>query len=164
MLPRAPIEPEGTFAGLSASAILLGALVDIAATTIALTMVVLWLAPEVTSQDQAASRRALEQCYASTAYVTANLVLGALGTVLGAFVGARRAGQLHVRHGGWIAVASTAIGFLMSVLSAPAQVDATDPLWAQVLAWLLILPAGMIGGALAAALPAAPRGPKTRYP
>ena len=30
-----------------------------------------------------------------------------------------------------------------------------SPLWADVLAWLLILPAGMTGGALAAALPAA---------
>ncbi len=157
MMPRAPIEPEGTFDGLSASAILLGAFVDIAATTIALTALVLWLAPDVTSQDQAASRKALEECYASPIYVTANVVLGALGTVVGAFAGARRAGRLHVRHGGWIAVASTAIGFLLTLLSAPPQVDAANPLWVEALTWLLILPAGMSGGALAAALPAAKR-------
>ena len=31
------------------------------------------------------------------------------------------------------------------------------PFWAEAAAWLLILPAGMTGGALAAALPPAPR-------
>jgi hypothetical protein len=155
MMPRAPIEPEGMFDGLSAPAILLGAFVDIATTTIAMTLLVWWIAPDVMSQDQAASRKALEECYATTTYVTGNVVLGALGTVLGAFIGARRAGRLHVRHGGWIAVTSTAIGFLLTLLSAPAQVDAANPLWAEALAWLLILPAGMSGGALAAALPAA---------
>lgn len=143
------------FDGLNASAILLGAFVDIAATTIALTGLVLWLVPDVMSQDQAVSRKALEEFHASTTYVTANVVLGALGTVIGAFVGASRAGRLHVRHGGWIAVTSTAIGFLLTLLSAPPQVDAANPLWAEALAWLLILPAGISGGALAAALPAA---------
>jgi hypothetical protein len=155
MMPRAPIEPEGTFDGLSAPAILLGAFMDIAATTIALTTLVLWLAPDVMSHDQAASRKALEEVHVSPTYVTANVVLGALGTVFGAFVGARRAGRLHVRHGGWIAVTSTAIGFLLTLLSAPPQVEAASPLWVEALAWLLILPAGMSGGALAAALPVA---------
>jgi hypothetical protein len=160
MMPRAPIEPEGTFDGLSAPAILLGAFVDIAATTIAMTLLVLWLAPDVMSQDRVASRNALEKCHASPTYVIGNVVLGALGTVFGAFVGARRAGQLHVRHGGWIAVASTAIGFGLALLLPPEQVDVADPpLWLQGIAWLLILPAGMTGGALAAALPAKPRGP-----
>jgi len=153
MLTRAPIEPEGTFAGLSAPAILFGAFVDLAVTTVAISLLVMGLAPEVLSQDPAASRKALQDCYASTSYVTGSLVLGALGTVLGAFVGARRAGTLHVRHGGWIAVASTSIGFLLTVLlPAPESVDAANPLWAQVLAWLLILPAGVTGGAIAAAL------------
>jgi hypothetical protein len=159
MMPRAPTSPEGTFDGLSASAILLGAFVDIAATTIAVTLLLVWLVPDVMSQDQAASRKALEEGHASRAYEIGNMVLGALGTVFGAFVGARRAGLLHVRHGGWIAVASTAIGFVMALLVPPAQVDVADPpLWIQALAWLLILPAGMSGGALAAALARAPRG------
>lgn len=157
MLPRAPIEPEGTFDGLSASAILLGAFVDIAATMIALTALDLWLAPGVMSKDPAVARKAIEEIHATPTWMAANIALGTLGTVVGAFVGARRAGQLHVRHGGWIAVTSTAIGLLLLLLSAPLPVETASPLWADALAWLLILPAGMTGGALAAALPAAPR-------
>ena len=155
MMPRAPIEPEGMFDGLSASAILLGAFVDIATTMIAVSLFVLWLAPDVVSQDQAVARKALEESQATPIYMIGNVVLGALGTVLGAFVGARRAGRLHVRHGGWIAVTSTAIGFVLTLLSAPPEVDTASPLWAEALAWLLILPAGISGGALAAALPVA---------
>jgi putative membrane protein (TIGR04086 family) len=155
MMPRAPIEPEGTFDGLSVSAILLGAFVDVVATTIAASLLLLWLAPDVMSKDPAVSRKALEACHGTPAWVAGNLVLGALGTVVGAFVGARRAGQLQVRHGGWIAVTSTAITFLLSLVSEPAPVETASPVWADVLAWLLILPAGMTGGALAATLPAA---------
>jgi hypothetical protein len=153
MLPSAPIEPEGTFDGLSAAAIFFGACVDVAATVITSTLLVVWLAPEVANGDEAAARRALTELAVSSTYVVSNLALGALCTVLGAFAGARRAGQLHVRHGGWIAVTSTALGVLLTSFEpAPPQDAVTGPFWAEVAAWLLILPAGMLGGALAAAL------------
>jgi hypothetical protein len=158
MQPRASIEPEGTFSGLSASAILFGAFVDIAATVIASTLLVLWLAPGIAAQEDAQTREVLAKLYASDRYVTANLALGALCTVLGSFAGARRAGQLHVRHGGWIAVTSTALGVLLTLLQpAPTPESPSVPLWAEIVAWLLILPAGMIGGALAAWLQRARR-------
>ena len=150
MMPRTPIEPEGTFDGLSGAAILLGAFIDIAFTEIACTLLILWLAPDIASHDEAQARKVLAELAASTSYIAANLSLGALGTIVGAFVGARRAGQLHVRHGGWIAVASTAIGVLMTAFDTPARDASEAPIWAQVIAWLLILPAGMCGGALAA--------------
>jgi hypothetical protein len=154
MRPHAPIEPEGTFAGLRGSAILFGAFVDIAATVIASMLLLWWLAPDAISPDEAKAREALAQLYASTAYLIANLALGALCTVFGAFVGARRAGQLHVRHGGWIAVASTLIGTLLTLLERLSAGDpaAAVPLWAEALAWMLILPAGVTGGALAGVL------------
>ena len=156
MRPHAPIEPEGTFAGLRGGAILFGAFVDIAATVIGSTLLLLWLAPEAMSPDEAATREALARLSGSTAYVIGNLALGALCTVLGAFVGARRAGQLHVRHGGWIAVTSTLIGVLLTLLE-PIPVGepvpaAAVPFWVEALAWILILPAGVAGGALAAVL------------
>jgi hypothetical protein len=155
MMPHAPIEPEGMFEGLSGSAILFGAFVDIAATVIGSILLVSWLAPELMSRGESDAPAILARLSATTSYVAGNVAVGALATVLGAFVGARRAGQLQVRHGGWIAVTSTAIGVLMTAFDTPARDAADAPLWAQVIAWLLILPAGMCGGALAAALPAA---------
>jgi hypothetical protein len=154
MFPRTPIEPEGTFSGLSGAAILLGAFIDVAFTEIVTTLLALWLAPDLATQDEAQARKVLAELAASTGYVAANIALGVLGTMLGAFVGARRAGQLHVRHGGWIAVTSTAIGALLMLLEPPARDAVGFPFWSQVVAWLLILPAGMTGGAIAAALPA----------
>jgi hypothetical protein len=155
MMQREPIEPEGTFDGLSGTAILLGTFIDIVATEIAGTLLILWFAPTLPTQDPEQVRKLLGDLAMSTSYVAASIAVGALGTVLGAFIGARRAGQLHVRHGGWIAVASTALGALLMLLEPPSR-DATEfPFWAQVAAWLLILPAGMTGGALAAAFPAA---------
>src|SRR5262249_32351936 len=109
MMPRAPIEPEGTFEGLSASAILFGAFVDVVATLIASNLLVLFLAPEVVTGDENHAREVLLQLFATKTYTVASVAVGALCTVLGAFAGARRAGQLQVRHGGWIAVTSTAL-------------------------------------------------------
>jgi hypothetical protein len=154
MMPRAPIEPEGTFAGLRASAIAFGALLDVAATLIGSTLLLLGIAPEAFAADEQRRCTVIAQLDESNAYLAGNLAIGSLGTVLGAFAGARRAGRLHVRHGGWVAVASTALGVLLTALqpaSACGPVD-TVPLWAEATAWLLILPAGVTGGALAAAL------------
>ena len=154
MMPRAPIEPEGTFAGLRGSAIVFGAFVDVAVTTIAWALLLLGLDRDALSADDALRNGAMVRLVGSNAYLASNIALGALGTVFGAFVGARRAGQLHVRHGGWIAVTSTAIGALLTVLQPVTSTDpaAMLPLWAEVTPWLLILPAGVAGGALAAAL------------
>ena len=149
---RAPIQPEGTFDGLSPTAILYGAFVDIAVTLILSTLVALWLAPDLASQDEAVARQALEELHASTLYVDANLAIGALCTALGAFAGARRAGKLHVRHGGWIAVTSTALGVFLTLLEPTPTEVGSVPVWVEVTAWLLILPAGMTGGALASAM------------
>jgi hypothetical protein len=155
MMPQRPIEPEGIFDGLSGTAILLGAFIDIVCTEIAGMLLILWFTPNPPTRDPEQVRQLLAQLAASTSYVGASIAVGALGTVLGAFVGARRAGLLHVRHGGWIAVASTALGTLLMLLEPPSR-DATEfPFWAQLAAWLLILPSGMTGGALAAAFPAA---------
>src|SRR5688572_11864128 len=124
MTMRAPIEPEGTFAGLRANAIVFGAFVDIATTVLASTLFVLGIAPDALSADEAVRRAALAKLYASDLYIFGSLAIGALGTVFGGFAGSRRAGRLHVRHGGWIAVTSTGIGVLLTALQ---PVTAPDP-------------------------------------
>ena len=119
MNPGGGIEPEGIFDGLSGAAIGLGIALDIAATTLASALTLALIAPEFTSNDEAAAGEALRVLMTKDWFHALELSVGLACTVLGAFAGARRAGLLHIRHGGWIAVGSTAVVALLSVLAPP---------------------------------------------
>jgi hypothetical protein len=149
--PGDPIEPEGVFDGLSGAAITLGVFVDIGSTLLLSTLLLAWLAPGAFTSDEAAAVEAVDALYATTPFAVLLVGVGTLGTTLGAFVGARRAGTLHVRHGGWIAVASAATSAAGLLLLPPDPVT-TPPFWIEMLGWILVLPAGVLGGALARAL------------
>ena len=147
--PPRPIEPEGMFDGLSPAAILLGAVVDNIATLLTSFGLILALgATDVFAEDEESSGAAFNELLDSPEFLFWSLVLGLSCTVLGAYVGARRAGQLHVRHGGWIAVASALFGLLF-VLVPGQQPEQATPLWYEVLGWALLLPSGLLGGVLA---------------
>jgi hypothetical protein len=123
-----PIEPDGLLDGLRWGSILLGALVDNVLTVLGAS------SPE---------------------FLLAGLVVGVCATSYGAFVGARRAGVHHVRHGGWIAVCSAALS-LVPVLLAGQAPASSPPLWYEALGWLLLLPSGLAGGYLAERLARTP--------
>lgn len=143
------IEPEGLFDGLKPGAILLGAVVDNLATIVGSIALVVVLRPhEVSSPDEEASRAALDALASDPGFLLWSMVLGVACTVLGGYVGARRAGRLHVRHGGWIAVASAALGVAF-MLVAGQEPDPARPFWYEAIGWVLLLPAGLSGGALA---------------
>jgi hypothetical protein len=151
-------EEEGVFDGLRGGAILIGALLDLIVTQLGLSALQLAFAPALLSADLDARREMTAALMAQPGFPLAALAVGVLGTVIGAFVGARQAGQLFVRHGGWIAVASTVLGTFASLLDpTTAAPNALPPLWAQVASLLLILPAGVAGGALAGWLRRRPR-------
>lgn len=152
-----PIQPDGIFDGLSASSILIGALVDLASTTVASTPLVLWFAGgAVVEGDEEATARALEAVWDSPEFLAAFLLVGLAATCFGAFVGARRAGRLHVRHGGWVAVASAGLGALLMLLQGPGAGSASPP-WYDALSLGLMLPAGLLGGLIAQRRRASPR-------
>ncbi|MBW2270205.1 MAG: hypothetical protein JRH16_16685 [Deltaproteobacteria bacterium] len=148
------IEPEGLFDGLRPRAILSGAVLDNLA-TIATSIVLfgLFAGEGALSEDPEVANAAWTALSTNPLFLFCSVVLGLSCTVLGAFVGAWRAGVLHVRHGGWIAVASAAIGTLFLLLPGEAS-GAAPPLWYDVVGWALLIPAGVLGGALAAALQA----------
>ena len=122
-----PIEPDGIFGGLKPRAILIGAVVD-HVTTVATSIVLFGLltGEDAFSEDAEVSEAAFEALSADPQFLVWSMVLGLSCTVLGAFVGAWRAGTLHVRHGGWVAVTSAVIGCLFLVLP-----TATHPPWRQ---------------------------------
>jgi hypothetical protein len=153
------VEPEGLLSGLDPRAIALGVVVDTVLTILAVfPLVVLFGSEALASEDEAVAKAAFEALVASTDFLVASLAVGLVCTAIGAFVGARRAGCEFLRHGGWIAVGSALLSLLVEISSADGG-SATSPLWVDLAGPLLMLPAGLVGGALAAraALAQAPR-------
>jgi hypothetical protein len=146
------IEPDGLLDGLQWGSILLGAVVDNVLTVLGFGLLTASLAgEEAFSGDQEAAERALEEMASSPEFLLAGLLVGVCATAFGAFVGARRAGVHHVRHGGWIAVCSAALSLVPILLAGQAPAS-SPPLWYEALGWLLLLPSGLAGGYLAARL------------
>jgi hypothetical protein len=142
------IEPEGLFDGLKPGAIFIGAVVDNLATVlVSIALVVVLGTEEIFSEDEEASQAAFDALSSEPEFLLWSLVLGVACTVLGAYIGAGRAGQFHVRHGGWIAVASAALGLVFMLVSGE-RPGPSPPLWYEATGWVLLLPAGLLGGAL----------------
>jgi len=142
------IEAPGIFAGLRPRAILLGVIVDNLATLVAsLVLVSIFAARQGLGQDGEISEEALETLASSPEFLIASLVVGLACTSLGGFVGARRAGSSFARHGGWIGVGSAVVALVLSVSSGPDR--SPPPLWFELAGYLLVIPAGVLGGLLA---------------
>jgi hypothetical protein len=144
-----PIAAPGIFEGLSPRAILLGVIVDNLATLVAtLLLVSILAAREGLGRDGAISEEAYEALASSPEFLLASLALGLACTSLGAFVGARRAGSSFARHGGWIGAGSAVVGLALSLSAEPVRTP--PPLWLEAIGYALVIPAGVLGGLLAA--------------
>ncbi len=140
---REPAAPESPFGGLSYRAVALGVVVDHVASLVYGTALTLVLASdEIASSDEAVAKAALEAVAVSPAFVLSALVGGTICTVLAAFIGARYAGDHFRRHGAWIAAGSAGIALLWF----PAREAMSWLDWAGL---FFIIPAGILGGALA---------------
>ena len=144
------IEPEGLLEGIRWRAVLFGVIVDTVLTVFASGILLLWAAgPEAYSLDEEVAAEAVAAALVSPEYLLSSLVVGLLATLIGAYAGARRAGASHVRHGGWVAVCSAVLGFSLFLLPG-AHTGPTPPFWYDAVGLVLILPAGLLGGLLAA--------------
>jgi len=153
--PPPPIQPGGMFDDIRLSAVLLGVLVDTAATVLGSLVL---LSAFMSRDGREPSDEVLRELSATPEFLLASLVVGLMCTVLGGYVGARRANRAHVRHGAWIAVGSALFGLAQFAVAAPGA--PTPPLWFDLVGFSLMIPAGAGGGLLArvASRPAA-RGP-----
>jgi len=150
-----PIQPDGILDGLRWGCVLRGAVLDIALTLVLSIPLVLWLAgPAAFSEDDAAAQKTVDQALSSPEGLFWGAVLGLAATIIGAYYGARRAGALHVRHGGWVAVVSMALVFPLQLSSTAASSAA--PLWYEILSLAAMIPAGLLGGFLASRVRKAP--------
>jgi hypothetical protein len=139
-----PIQPTGIFDGLRPGAILIGVVVDNIATIVANVFLVSLFAA---GTGQQGGEEALDPLLASPEFLLVSLIVGLLCTGLGAYVGARQAACLFVRHGAWIAVGSAIVAVSLSAILG--QEGSGSPLWFDLLGFTLMIPAGAAGGLLA---------------
>ena len=145
--PPPSIEPTSVFSGLRPLPILYGALVDHVATFLAGTALFVVLAADRSIDlSEEISEEALAEVLASPEFLLCSFIVGALCTVFGGFLGARRAGCQHARHGAFVGLASILIGLLVFVLPAAAE---PTPLWYDLLGAAVVIPCGAVGGWLA---------------
>jgi hypothetical protein len=145
-----PIEPDGLLDGLKWGSILFGAVLDNVLTVLGFGLLTASLAGEdAFSQDEEAAKRALQELASSPEFLLFGLLVGVAATATAAFVGARRAGVHHVRHGGWIALCSAALSIVPYLLPG-SEPTHSPPVWYEALGWCLLLPSGLAGGYLAA--------------
>jgi putative membrane protein (TIGR04086 family) len=145
--PPPGIEPTSIFSGLRPLPILYGALVDHVATLLAGTVLfVAFAADRSIDLSKEISDEAVAEVLASPEFLLCSFIVGALCTVLGGYLGARRAGCQHARHGAFVGLASLLIGLLLFVLPLTAE---PPPLWYDLLGAAVVVPCGAAGGWLA---------------
>ena len=163
-VPR-PIEPRGFFTGVRIRPIIIGAVVDYAATyaliTLYLILVYMKEPLEKGGVPAEAFQEALKEMLSSQEGLLDLLIIGALCTILGGYLAGRIAGTEEVKHGALVGAVSLIIGILQTGLAGEAS---PVPYWHELLGYLLAIPAGALGGFFAQgrARPSIPRSTQER--
>jgi putative membrane protein (TIGR04086 family) len=140
--PPKPIEPTGFFTGIQLRPIVMGVVVDFVA-TLAMTMAYFnyYVAKELAEKGLTGDD-AFGQYWASSEGLVASLVIGSLGTAIGGFYAAYKAGALEMKHGALVGIGSIVLGLLMSLVEGESQL----PEWFLGLSAAAAIPAGALGG------------------
>ena len=146
-----PIEPDGLLDGLQWSSILRGAILDHVLSLAAMIPLYLRFDSDAFSEDAASAERAMERLFASSEFLFWSAAVGLAITVYAGLWVSRRAGALHLRHGGWTAATALVLGTLFLLLPG-ANEGPAPPLWYETLGVVLMVPAGVLGGWIARAL------------
>lgn len=147
-----PIEPDGLLDGLRWSSVLRGAVLDNVLTlVVSIPLTLFFAGSDLMTEDEELANRAMEDALSSPEFLAWLFVIGLSITVYAGFWAARRAGVLYLRHGGWTAVASLSIAMLFVIVPGASE-GATTPLWYDAASFGLMIPAGILGGWMAAKL------------
>jgi len=142
-----PTEAPGFFTGLRALPIAVGAFVDNLATMLGgLFFLSLQIDRYGIRPGDELPEEVLRTLQSDPSLLSASLVIGTLATGLGGYAAARLAGCHRVRHGAFVGLIGVFLGLLAFAPAAPVT---RPPLWYDLLAFLLLIPAGALGGALA---------------
>ena len=144
--PQLPVEPTGFFTGIQILPIVVGVVVDYIATYAAMyAYFFVYVANELGKRGEV-SPEVITTYMLSDEGLIIGFMIGALGTVLGGFVAARRAGKIEIKHGAFVGLGS----LIVSAIEQAMQEDpVVIPEWFRFLSVISIIPAGALGGFVA---------------
>ena len=140
--PPAPIQPTGFFTGIQIRPIIMGVIIDFVA-TFAMTIgyFTYFVAKELADKGVTGDD-AFSEYWASSEGLMTSLVIGSLGTAIGGFYAAYKAGRLEMKHGALVGIGSIALGLLLSLFEGESHL----PDWFMGVSVAAAIPAGALGG------------------
>ncbi len=141
-----PDTSQNVLAGLKPAAIMLGVAVDWVLTIFFSILTVNMVVTAADRADEKAFEAALDALTSDSGYLMMMLLSGAFFTAAGAYAGARRAGVVPLKHGLAVAAVSASAAVLFQMTSEHDATQQALPIWYTLGSWLLILPAGILGG------------------
>lgn len=145
--PPSPVEPTGFFTGVQIWPILAGVVIDFIASEIGRYLYFFVYLPQELGKQGAVSPEVIDAYMLTNEGLTIMCIIGALGTALGGFVAARKAGMLEIKHGAFVGVGSLIVS---AFLEASNEAMVSVPEWFTFISVLSIIPAGALGGYVAA--------------
>jgi putative membrane protein (TIGR04086 family) len=146
--PTNPVQPTGFFTGVQIRPVILGVVVDYIATYAGIyAYFFVYLAKEFSKQGEVSSD-AITKYMSSNEGLMIGFAIGVLGTALGGFVAARKAGKFEIKHGAFVGLGSLIVSFIE--LSMQDEVTPV-PEWFRFLSVIAVIPAGALGGYFAEA-------------
>jgi putative membrane protein (TIGR04086 family) len=140
--PPPPIEPEGFFTGIQWRPIILGVVVDTIATLAISTLYFMFYVGKDLAEKGGAPEEAFTEYWTSSEGLMASLLIGSLGTLIGGFYAAHKAGTLHMKHGAMVGIGAIILGLAFSAGSTESQL----PEWFIGISYAAAIPAGALGG------------------
>ena len=144
--PPPRIEPTGFFTGVQIRPVIVGVVVDYIATQLAMAAFIFgYLAKELSKQGEIADE-AIAKYMETPEGLAAMLIIGSLGTALGGFNAARRAGALETKHGAFVGLGSLIVSFVQQAMQ---EQSLQLPEWFNFVSVVAVIPAGALGGYVA---------------
>lgn len=145
-----PIEPTGFFTSIQFRPIVIGVIVDTLATMALTTAYYSFVVAKDLADKGVGEVDAFAEYWASSDGLVASLLLGSLGTLIGGFYAAYKAGSLEMKHGALVGIGSILLGLLLT-----GGAESQTPEWFMALSFGAAIPAGALGGFLAEMLKSA---------
>jgi putative membrane protein (TIGR04086 family) len=141
-----PLQPTGFFTGVQIRPVIIGVVVDYVGTYVIMyAYFFFYLANELSKRGEL-SNEAITDYMMTTEGLLIGFAIGTLGTVIGGFVAARKAGNFEIKHGAFVGLGSLIVSFIEELLR---QEYMPLPEWFRFLSVVAIIPAGALGGYVA---------------